>query len=498
MYELLGPHVNQTYGGIPELIARWKPAVALILDHNPVWHWVKGQSPDTIMVGRYLHPEPPDYERINPEQHARDQLAPILGAIANSPYDYIVGDNEVVVHSAKAMSNLARYDIERMKILARVGKKAAICGLATGNPSDMSMLEHYLPAMEAAVKYGAVLHLHQYDWPTIGANGKWLPYRHELFYDGCPEHGWAGVPNHLKIPIIITEFGLDQGAVENGILGSWRSLQLSPRAYMDELERGQRRLMQSPWVIGACIFCVGNASGKWVFFDFWPEIAGVIHGATPLYRRPAPVEDDGIIGIDVSYAQPKNFPWKAAVENDGLDFAIIRASARTFQDRNLSTHWAWSGAAGVKRRGIYHYLYPGEVRAQARHFAAIAADHPCDVILYPDGTRGGYFLDVEQYGVTKDMVRKFKEEFEAVSGLHMDYYTSAYKWSKLLGKAHRDSFNQISWIADWRNVQRFAVPWGHRRKGVKIRQVTSDNGRIHSYKGRLDINEWLADPAEFV
>jgi len=171
MYELLGPHVNQTYGGLPELIAQWKPPVALILDHAPAWAWVKEQSPKTIMVGRWNHGNPPNFENIDPVQHARNQLAPILGAIAASPYDYIVGDNEVVVGSPKAMKNLALYDMERIRILKKVGKKAAICGLATGNPSNMSWLKEYLPAIELGAKEGAVLYLHQYDWPTIGSNG---------------------------------------------------------------------------------------------------------------------------------------------------------------------------------------------------------------------------------------------------------------------------------------------------------------------------------------
>ncbi len=189
MYELLGPHVNQTYGGIPEMVATWKPPVALVMSHGPAWDWVKQASPNTLLIGRWHHGEPPNYEKIDPIAHARTQLAPILGQIASSPYDFIVGDNESICHSEKALANLALYDIERMKILKRVGKKAAICGLATGNPRDMSALRAYMPAMKAAVEYGAVLHLHQYDWPTIGANDKWLPYRHELFYDGCPDTG---------------------------------------------------------------------------------------------------------------------------------------------------------------------------------------------------------------------------------------------------------------------------------------------------------------------
>jgi len=53
----------------------------------------------------------------------------------------------------------------------------------------------------------------------------------------------------------------------------------------------------------------------------------------------------------------------------------------------------------------------------------------------------------------------------------------------------------MKWIADWRNVQRFAVPAGFKRKDVMIRQVTSDNGYISSYGGRLDINKWVG-PAD--
>ena len=501
MYELLGPHVNQTYGGIPEMVAQWQPPVALIMDHAPAWHWVKGASPRTIMVGRWHHGEPPDYERIDPVAHARSQLAGILRAVADSPYDYIVGDNEPVIHSELAMRNLALYDIERMKILKRVGKKAAIGGLAAGNPGEMSLWAHYLPALEAAVEYGAVLHLHEYDWPAIGANDKWLPYRHELLYDGCPEHGWAGLPDRLKVPLIITEFGIDEGTVRPGRRHGWRSAGITPQAYMGQLEDGSRRLMQSPYVLGACIFCTGNASQDWVMFDFWPQVKELAAASTPQYRtysiRPdvGPPPSDKIIGVDVSYWQ-RRFPWKRAVAEDNLKFAIMRSSVRTSVDRNLGGFWP-SAKREVRKCGIYHYLYPEYVKEQARLFARLSLDHPANLVAYPDGRVGGYFLDVEQAGVTRDMVLTFKEVFEGESGLPLDYYTSAHKWGRLVGRGHRNVFGQIGWIADWRNVKRFAVPWGHARNGVKIRQFTSDNGVIRSYGGRLDVNEWVGSQAEF-
>jgi len=497
MYELLGPHVNQTWGGIPELVATWKPPVALIMDHADAWHWVKRETPNTIMVGRWFFGEPPDYERIDPIQHARNQTASILRAAANSPYDYIMGDNEPVVRSRKAMRNLALYDIERMKILKAVGKKAAIGGWASGNPPDMSILEEYLPAFKEAIKYGAVLHLHQYDWPEIGATGVWNPYRHELLYNGCPEHGWAGVPVELRIPIIITEFGLDMGVQFPGIRVGWRGAHITPAQYNEQLERANRRYMASPYILGACIFCVGNASQDWVMFDYWSDVWNVANVASPVYRKvKQPPKDNDILGIDVSDARG-DFPWVAAEKEDGVDFAIMRSSVRTKLDGRFTSYWKNCSEKTSMRRGIYHYLYPENVKAQARLFARIAYEHPCQVVRYKDGRLGGYFLDVEQAGLNANHIREFLEEWRGRTSLPLDYYTSGYKWSRIVGKSSWKEFGPISWLADWRNVERFAVPGGFRRADVKIRQITSNNGHVMSYDKRLDINRWVGDPEEF-
>jgi len=283
---------------------------------------------------------------------------------------------------------------------------------------------------------------------------------------------------------------LDEGAVHPGRLHGWRSAGITVEQYNAQLQEANARLMFKPYVLGACIFCTGNASQDWVMFDFWPEVQVLAKNASPVYRTykmsPTKEKDRPIVGVDISQWQ-KTFPFVKAKVVDGVSFAILRSSVGLCHDPKFLQHLA-PARDHMHGLGIYHFLNPGNVAEQARLFASIAIDSPMNL---------GYFLDVEHRGTNRAMVEEFKRVFENKSGLSLDYYSSGYLWGKIVGRSKLLESRNFKWVADWRNVERFNVPRGFSRAGVKIRQITSNNGYVSSYNGRLDINKWVGDPSEF-
>ena len=54
MNRLLGGHTNQTWGGIPELVAGWKPAAWLVLNPSPDWGWASENLPTKFAWRPYI------------------------------------------------------------------------------------------------------------------------------------------------------------------------------------------------------------------------------------------------------------------------------------------------------------------------------------------------------------------------------------------------------------------------------------------------------------
>ena len=220
-YRLIGGHTNQTYGGIPELVATWKPPVWLVIDPGPEWKWVAQATPKTQFTWRIHSDYQPDFNsEINPVQEARNWMASVLPWIRNVVSGYWQGTNESVISSPEAMRRFADYEIERTRLLASHGLKAAIGAFAVGNPPNMSWWEEFKPAIQAASEHGGVLILHAYWWETPPdtrfVSPPWTSLRHRKVYKGEPSHGWGGLTE--QIPCILVEAGADKGVSEPGIV----------------------------------------------------------------------------------------------------------------------------------------------------------------------------------------------------------------------------------------------------------------------------------------
>lgn len=492
---LMGFHINQVWGGIPEFIASKKPSTVVVIDGDSnTWGWVKKEAPKTILT---LRPYTDKYgvridgpsfsEPMDAKKEAEAYIARVFSRNIGAEWDYVIGVNEPVIDTEDAMKRLAEFEIERMRALDKRGHKAAIASLAVGNPPDMSLWRHFIPAFDEGLKYKAVLSLHEYGYPySLQKEAPWLILRHRKLYDGERSHGWEGLPQRLKsFPLIVTETGGDQliwGTTPGGF-----KYYLSPEQYILQLKWLDAELMKDEYVIGSDIFCCGTVDAQWMSYDVWSDVAFRIGGELyPLYRNPYAEEPQGnvAIGPDVSWHQKMPMDWEK-MKADGVSFAIIRSSYRLSVDTRFEQHYNNAGKAGLLR-GMYHYIYPEQSpRGQARVFAQLVEKYKPELPA---------FLDVEQEGVNESGVLSFIDEFRSVSGKELGIYTSMYKWHKLIGRNKQWAKNMPLWVADWgagRDDPRMPTPW----KDWKFWQYTS-SGRLDGYNGRLDLNRFNGSEKE--
>ncbi|MBN1137538.1 MAG: hypothetical protein JXM73_13200 [Anaerolineae bacterium] len=292
-YSLLGAHANATAGGMPEVIAAWKPPLVVLLDHSDVWHQVKSASPKTTFVGRIYIPYQPDFNNpgLDPIQTARDICTQVLpwAERMGATYSFWQGVNEPIVDSLEAMQRYADFESERARVMDGHGFRVVVGSFSVGNP-HMPYWAGFLPALEAARQFNGALALHEYGWPTMKQNAIWLSLRHRKVYNGAPAQNWAGLPDHLKtLPLLITECGLDGLLEQPHPPRGWRNL-CTAEQYLAELDWYNRKLCQDPYVAGAALYCCGTNDSQWSPYDIWPEVAQALAAhATPVYPLFEPV-----------------------------------------------------------------------------------------------------------------------------------------------------------------------------------------------------------------
>ncbi|MEU0008481.1 glycoside hydrolase family 25 protein [Streptomyces sp. NPDC006314] len=87
-------------------------------------------------------------------------------------------------------------------------------------------------------------------------------------------------------------------------------------------------------------------------------------------------------GIDVSAFQ------SSAYDTDGLSFVFIKATeGRSYVNPRLTAQTKTARDAGLVV-GFYHFLWPGDLTAQAEYFVRHAPDHPGDLLAVDWETTG--------------------------------------------------------------------------------------------------------------
>jgi len=179
----------------------------------------------------------------------------------------------------------ARFEAERVRVMATYGLRAAVGGFATGTP-EWEQFAHFLPAIESAYQHGGVLTLHEYSAPTMDYGvGSALPERSAHSDRGVLtlRYRWwyeeVLIPRGLVVPLVISEAGID-GMIRNhpgpegrgwrDFADYWRKQGLGRdkrKVYIRQLAWYDRELQQDDYVIGCTIFTAGAQSSSWATFD---------------------------------------------------------------------------------------------------------------------------------------------------------------------------------------------------------------------------------------
>lgn len=472
MYRLLGPHCNSAPGGVPELVQRWKPAVACVLDPEPVWRGPAAGT-RTRFVWRYFEPNQPDFNQpLDPVAEARAWMARRLGQMLQftGVGGYWQGYNEIVIASAEAMARYARFEAERLTLLARHGLRGGVGAFAVGNPPDLTWWDAFHPALEAAARTGGVLLLHEYNYPDPRGDERhdpaWLSLRHRMVYERLPAR--------LRVPLIISECGRDSifGEPNPG----WRG-QLTATEYLESLEWYDQQLLQDPYVLGACVYCLAAESWRWTSYDIRPDVAEVMAGrARPLYRAVTAPAVGPRRGVDVSTWQGA-ISWQK-VANSGIQFAVIRASVGDSRDRRYTENAREAAKAGLDVTA-YHFLTTDTpIAAQAARFLGTSR-----------GVGDVMWVDVEWEARTgagpgeaavQEMVDRLRQ-----AGASPGIYTSMSMWRRL---GHSGWAGDLPlWVADWNPAfagkPRLPLGW----RSWRYQQTTSA-GSVPGIAGRVDLD----------
>lgn len=161
----LSIHVNQE--AVDATFISWlqatQPRVIKVLDPSSgVDRIIRAAAPNATLIGRiYFASQPMSGD---PSQAAQAWYISVSSTIASLPgIDFWEGYNEPASSPVATMQWYAAFEVERVRLLATTGKKAAIGQFSTGTPdvTNSAIIQAFYPAIDAAIAAGGVLALHE-------------------------------------------------------------------------------------------------------------------------------------------------------------------------------------------------------------------------------------------------------------------------------------------------------------------------------------------------
>lgn len=468
MNRLLGPNVTGLAGGMSELLLKWKPPVVVTSVADPAWSRLKTISPGTQLVFVAGQGTPDLAGGRNLALVAEEQVGRALAAAGSIPFDYLQITSEPAIPDRKALARFAAFEVEAMRAAASRGHKLAIGTFATASPKSLGWWDAYHPALRAGRAHGASLLLHEYNYPSLQTRDAiWYNLRHRAIY--------RRLPTELQLPLIIGECGLDGQARRRD--GAWRG-QVSSEEYLRQLELYDAEIQRDAYVLGAAIFCAGQA-GDGADFDIWPEPATALgHSADPLYRGGTLPRYS--LGCDVSWWQGTQVDW-AVVARSGISFVILRASR------------------GVDLDAIYlrncREMDPS-IQCSAYHYVS-AKDNPADQVQVCARQIRQFPLpmwaDLQDNGLTDQACRAFVDGLEQALGARIGIYTSRYKATQI--RLGTWAANHPLWVADWSGNEEPLIPgpWEEAGRTYAYWQFKVADS-WPGFPGRLDLNRKVNRP----
>ncbi len=285
----LGAHILRVAPDIGEYIQA-RPAVVKFVGD---WGMAQDVPAGVLVIGRR-------HEGRYDAQHQRSTGKTPLEAVqqfiqdqlptyeTNPVIKYWEGHNEPVWNDKEGMGWYAQFEIERMRLMAEMGLKCVLGNFATGSPK-LDLWPAFLPALQAALEYKALLGIHEYSCPWIW----WMTGKHQMDPNADEgDEGWTTlryrkiyrrhlIPNGLgNVPLVITECGIDplvNPKPPGAASGAWKQLggfwaehdgeRDKADYYYRQLVWYDKELQKDDYVVGATVFTWGSFGGAWKDFD---------------------------------------------------------------------------------------------------------------------------------------------------------------------------------------------------------------------------------------
>lgn len=265
MASKLGVHINfvRESDEMMQFLLEARPAVALGIDPSvEFWGTVKQEAPEIFLIGRrYFERQPWD----DPGRVARA----ILDMGAAHIMDAWVGLNEPSRgDDAEGVKIAAKLDRDVAILLHREEVEYIAGSWSVGVPD---IEDWTLPEMLDALRVADYIGIHQYNAPSMDdpRGIEWWMLRHRIWYPTLP-------PDAQK-PVLITECGIDSGAVhwDPGGQGGWQTFTDEP-GYMEQLAWFDGEIREDPYVKGATIYQWGSLDPAWETHDWTPHLVGLM------------------------------------------------------------------------------------------------------------------------------------------------------------------------------------------------------------------------------
>lgn len=319
----LGPHILRSAPDLSEYIQAGIAVAKFAGD----WGAARNVPAGVLVIGRAIADYDAQEQRAagqTPLEAAQQFILDQLPTYQSNPYiKYWEGHNEPVWNDAEGMAWYAQFEVERMRLMADLGLKCVIGNFATGSP-DLALWPAFLPALQVARQYQALLGLHEYSWPWMW----WMTGRHQLDpSEDQGDEGWTTlryrkvyrqhlIPNGLgNVPLVITECGIDPAVNPkppglNG--GAWKLLGDLWAQYNNELDKADfyfrqlvwydKELQKDDYVVGAAVFTWGSFA-PWSDFD----VAGTeVARKLIAYTQANPAKPFKYPGLEE--AKPRGYP----------------------------------------------------------------------------------------------------------------------------------------------------------------------------------------------
>jgi len=322
----LGPHVLQ---GTSDGTGYMQAGVAVVKFAGD-WGSASDVPEGVLVIGRLVADYDAQHQKAMgqtpleaAQQFVQDQLPSYQ---ANPHIKYWEGHNEPVWTDEDGMGWYGQFEVERMQLMANLGLKCVLGNFATGTP-DLALWPAFLPALQVARQYQALLGLHEYSWPWMW----WMTGNHQLDPNNDEgDEGWTTlryrkiyrqhlIPNGLgNVPLMITECGIDPAVnpkpqgLDGGawrLLGDlWIQQNNEPDKadyYFRQLVWYDEELQKDDYVVGATIFTWGSFGPPWLYFD----VAGTEVAAKLIsYTQSNPAEPFVYPGVEEEEEKPRGQP----------------------------------------------------------------------------------------------------------------------------------------------------------------------------------------------